>query len=276
MHPILNEILNSMKFFQMTYPEDACLVLADQDTVVGYIPGKNIDLKIEVGTSTEKFRGTVTDNALRENRTIQEERGPERFGFPYVSTATPIRNEAGEAIGVLSAIVSNQKISTLRMSSSELAAMMQELNATTDEIASGSSHVNARIQEVANSGADMEKSIADVGNIIHFVTDIANQSNLLGLNAAIEAARAGESGRGFSVVADEIRKMASQSKEAAKDIRAKLEELSGRIHTLNIVSQEIGATSQEHSAAVQELKSIFEHLAKTAEELSVAANVGMV
>ena len=78
----------------------------------------------------------------------------------------------------------------------------------------------------------MEKN-AETIKVIDFITDIAEETNLLGLNAAIEAARAGEQGRGFAVVAEEVRKLAEQSREATEKIQ----------RTLNEMNKEIGRAS---------------------------------
>lgn len=269
MSEMLNSILQTMELYQATYPEDACLVLTDTEKIIGYLPGKEIDLKILVGDPLTKFEGSVTIKSFRTGKVVQEERGPELFGFPYVSSATPIF-ENGKLVGVLAAIVSNKKIEALRSGANELSAAIEQMFATTEEVTKASDDVAGRLQELSAESKSMTEDIQQIHSILSFVQEIANQSNLLGLNAAIEAARAGEHGRGFTVVANEIRKMADKSKESAKKIQEQLSQVQGAIERMNESIQQIAAYTEEHSASMQELNSTFSYISKVAQNLNDA------
>ncbi len=94
---------------------------------------------------------------------------------------------------------------------------------STDELNIQTKETARIVTEIINQIQNLEQKSTSIGKIINVINDIANQTNLLSLNASIEAARAGEKGRGFSVVASEIRTLADQSKESVNNINSIIE-----------------------------------------------------
>lgn len=111
----------------------------------------------------------------------------------------------------------------------------------------------------------------EIDNIISLITSIAGQTNLLALNAAIEAARAGEQGRGFAVVADEVRKLAEQSEAAAKQISSIIREIQRETNTTVKVMGESTSSVQEGIIMVHKAENTFAEIEQAIQIMAVQA-----
>jgi len=172
---------------------------------------------------------------------------------------------------------------------SAVAAAAGELSAAVNEIGQQSS-LSAQTNQKAVVGAErtaqmigkLHISAEEIGDILDIIRKIADQTNLLALNATIEAARAGEAGRGFSVVAEEVKGLAMQTSEATNTIAEKVTHIqdqtkqavnaistfSGDIATLSEVSSVIAAAVEEQDAATQEIRRNMDHAADGSQEVS--------
>lgn len=113
---------------------------------------------------------------------------------------------------------------------------------------------------------ELENQAVEVGNIVEAVVRIADQTNLLALNAAIEAARAGEHGRGFAVVADEVRNLAEISEKSARDIRTLVGEIQDNV---KVVVKDVEDAGSAANNEVEKAKKITADLAKIEKDASI-------
>jgi methyl-accepting chemotaxis protein len=150
-------------------------------------------------------------------------------------------------------------------------------------------HGMNRIAEVVRKSAEtvqaLGKSSDQIGEIVQVIDDIADQTNLLALNAAIEAARAGEQGRGFAVVADEVRKLAERTTKATKEIATMIKQIqkdtSGAVESMEEGTKEVevgkqlaekaGKSLQEIIHGAEQVVDIVTQVAAASEEQSSAA-----
>lgn len=154
---------------------------------------------------------------------------------------------------------------TLHEGLTQIAASMEQMAASAMEVSQNQNLLN---QEISNVQSLSEQ----INEVLAFIKQIADETKMLGLNAAIEAARSGEAGRGFEVVAQEIRKLSDESKQTVVRIRELTTHIQKSVGKTIDTSSSTLSTTEQQASAVQEVNASVEEIMALSEQLNKLSN----
>lgn len=190
---------------------DMGVTVTDTERYLIFVKGKQVPQLVEKGDAIPE--NTVVAQCMKTGKKVINRVSAEVFGFPYIACGVPIL-EDNKIIGAVSFVISIEQQDKLQSLTEELSSGLEELTASSELVNEGSGKLHDISNELLIKSKESNVYIEETDEVLRFIQKIAKQTNLLGLNASIEAARYGQEGKGFGVVADEIRKLAISSSDS--------------------------------------------------------------
>lgn len=262
---LLKSFVDIAPFINSLTMSDCAVAVCDTEKILVYVPGKTLDHKILPGDEVKPE--SVVGTAIRGGKRVIRQISKEVYGVPYVGIGVPIRDGNNKIIGAVSFNESLERQETLMEMANGLFSAIRDVTGSTESLAAQAEELAAVGHHITGLGSQLGNSVHETNGVLKVMKKITAQTNLLGLNASIEAARVGDKGKGFGVVADEIRKLSESSTISLKEIEGIIRTLNGANGNLDGEITQISRISLEQAAAVQAVMSAIEEVNAMAQVL---------
>lgn len=271
--PLVHPLVTAFPVFAPSvvemFPEGAIIMVGDRQKYVCVQQSEKFQLSA-MAQGREIKEGDLASQVIRTKKPITKEIGPEAYGIPVIVTVLPVFDDTNptEVLGVFGVMIPKQTATNLRTMASNMKNGLAEISKAVEQMAKSATDIHKNEQILNNEIQAILELSEKINALTVFIKDISDQTNMLGLNAAIEAARVGEAGKGFGVVAQEIRKLSEQTKETVPKIKELTDNIKAKVDETNAKSLESLQFSQMQAAATEEVTASLEEIAAMSDQLN--------
>lgn len=268
-HPLAAAFNDFAPLIGEMFPEGATLFITSlTDFAYRYDSKKFGFPDIVVGSPIKE--GSPSQEAINTKKPVIRDLPAEFYGKPVQVLTYPIF-DGDELVGTFGMGLPRQHATDLKEMANNLTSGLEQISSVIEEMAASASQVTTNQQVLNHNVTEIYNVSEEINEVLAFIKQIADETKMLGLNAAIEAARAGEAGRGFGVVAEEIRKLSDESKETVVKIRGLTDRIKERISETTKSSELTLRSSEEQAAATEEMTASIEEITSMAVQLDKMA-----
>lgn len=262
---LLNTLAQAAPYFSSVIGDNVAVAVTNLEKFICSIDNNNLFPIIKEGRIFTK--GGTIDKTIKTGRRAKEAVDASRIGVPFVITAMPVKNSIGKIIGAVCVTTTTEKHEEMLSIVNNLNEGVEKIFFNATNLSAASEQLAAGAQELSESAERINREAETMDKVLVIINEVAQRTHLLGLNAAIEAARAGESGRGFNVVAEEIRKLASNTHSSVREVTINLKQVRKALGSLTEHISQVSAVSQEQSAGILEIAATLDKLRNTVDTL---------
>lgn len=265
----LQWIVKFAPIFKKLHTTDVAITISDREKVVEQLMSNSFSVDYAVGRMLDPQEPMSV--AMKSNE-IQVVHVPEEYyGVALNVILVPIEDENNRVIGCIAVSKNLDNQLTLQRVAEQFSASSEEMSASTEQLASSSVEFNNFMKNLAEAQSDMSQQVENTTKILEMINAVAKNTRILGFNAGIEAARSGEYGRGFSVVAREITKLADQSANSVNEIKQLLDQLKGKVDQVATIVKDTVEIADSQSTSINEISETIQHLTEVAEDIEELA-----
>ena len=261
LHPVVEAFPVFAPVLSTMFPEGVYLYASDLEKIIRHQPSQLFDLP-DRHTGYILQEVDVAHKVMNENKAMSFEVDASRYGVPTYITNIPLCDEENknEVVGSFGLVIPKTTAGKLRGLSHHISESLTQISAAVEQLTASANEIHSNEQVLSDGISMIKASSEEIGQVSVFIKEVANQINMLGLNAAIEAARAGEAGKGFTIVAQEIRKLSEHSKGTAPTISKLTESIQQKSQEIHEYGKKSIYASQEQVAATEEICASIEAL----------------
>ncbi len=270
LHPVAAAFGDFAPILAEMFHDGSILYMTDLQKVSYRQESKNWNINIETTNFGHELKPEeVAYKAIKSQQPTTVEIDAARYGTPVNVVSYPLLDDNKEnVVATLGLITPKQTAVTLRGMSGNLGEGLSSISAAIQQLAGSATDIHSNEQALNASIKEIIDYAEQINEVSVFIKEIAEETKMLGLNAAIEAARAGEAGRGFGVVAEEIRHLSEQSKGTVPKIAQLTNTIKDITREANEKSKLSLSAVQEQAAATEEITASIQEITAMSDELN--------